>query len=113
MDVGIILLKGVVGGILVVLFAFLGEVIRPRSLAGITSGAPSIAAAGLAVTLLTSGVTMAWDLSLGMIAGAAALVSWCLVGVDAVKRFGGLKGSLAATVVWFVVAFALWGVVLR
>lgn len=48
-----------------------------------------------------------------MIAGAAALVSWCFVGVDAVKRFGGLKGSLAATGLWFTVAFALWAVVLR
>ena len=113
MDVGIILLKGFVGGILVVLFAFLGEVVRPRSLAGVTSGAPSVAAAGLLVTLLTSGVAMAWNLSLGMIAGAVALTTWCLVGVDAVKRFGGLKGSLAATAVWFTVAFALWAVVLR
>ena len=113
MDIGIILLKGIVGGVLVVLFALVGEVTRPRSIAGITSGAPSIAAAGLLVTLLTSGVAMAWNLSLGMIAGAVALVCWCFIGVDAVKRFGGLKGSLAATGLWFTVAFALWAVVLR
>jgi hypothetical protein len=112
-DVGVVLLKGLAGGILVVLFAFLGEIVRPRSLAGVTSGAPSIAAAGLLVTLLTSGVVMAWNLSVGMIAGAVALVSWCLVGADAVKRFGGLKGSLAATAVWFITAFALWALVLR
>jgi hypothetical protein len=90
MDVGVVLLKGVVGGILVVLFALLGEIVRPRSLAGVTSGAPSVAAAGLLVTLLTSGVAMAWNLSLGMVSGAVALVTWCLVGVDSVKRFGGL-----------------------
>jgi hypothetical protein len=113
MDVGVVLLKGVAGGILVVVFALLGEIVRPRSLAGLTSGAPSVAAAGLLVTLLTSGVAMAWNLSLGMIAGAAALVSWCLVGADAVKRFGGLKGSLVATAMWFGVAFALWAVTLR
>ncbi len=113
MDLGVILLKGVVGGVLVVVFALVGELVRPRSLAGVTSGAPSVAAAGLLVTLLTSGVAMAWNLSLGMIAGAVALVSWCLVGVDAVKRFGGLKGSLTATGLWFAVAFALWAVVLR
>jgi hypothetical protein len=113
MEVGVVLLKGIVGGILVVLFAVLGEIVRPRSVAGVTSGAPSVAAAGLLVTLLTSGVAMAWNLSLGMVAGAIALVTWCLVGVDAVKRFGGLKGSLAATGVWFTVAFALWAVVLR
>ncbi len=113
MDVVTILVKGFAGGVLVVLFALLGEVIRPRSLAGITSGAPSVAAAGLVVTLLSSGAMMAWNLSLGMIAGAMGLVAWCLVGADAVKRFGGIKGSLATTAVWFVVAFALWAVALR
>lgn len=113
MGVGVVLLKGIVGGALVVLFALVGEIVTPRSVAGVTSGAPSVAAAGLLVTLLTSGVAMAWNLSLGMVAGAIALVTWCLVGVDAVKRFGGLKGSLAATGVWFTVAFALWAVVLR
>jgi hypothetical protein len=57
MDVGIVLLKGLVGGTLVVLFALVGEVVRPRRLAGITSAGPSVAAAGLLVTLLTSGAT--------------------------------------------------------
>lgn len=113
MEIASIVLKGIAGGILVVVFAVLGEIIRPRSLAGITSGAPSVAAAGLLVTLLSSGALMAWNMSLGMIAGAAGLIVWCLVGADAVKRFGSLKGSLAATVVWFVVAFSLWAAVLR
>jgi hypothetical protein len=106
-------LKGLAGGTLVLVFALIGEVIRPRSIAGILSGAPSVASAGLAVTVLSTGVTSAWNQSLAMIVGAAGLVVWCLVAVDAVKRFGGLKGSLAATVVWFAVAFSLWGVILR
>ncbi len=113
MGVAAIVLKGIAGGILVVVFALLGEIIRPQSLAGITSGAPSVAAAGLLVTLATSGALMAWNMSLGMIAGGAALIVWCLVGADAVKRFGSLKGSLAASAVWFAVAFSLWAVVLR
>ena len=113
MVVATILLKGLAGGVLVVLFALLGEVIRPRSLAGLTSGAPSVAAAGLLVTLLSSGAMMAWNLSLGMIAGGVGLVAWCLVGADAVKRFGGVKGSLATTAVWFAVVFSLWAVALR
>jgi hypothetical protein len=106
-------LKGLAGGILVVVFALIGEVIRPRSIAGILSGAPSVASAGLAVTVLSTGAASAWDQSLAMILGAVGLVVWCLVAVDAVKRFGGLKGSLAATVVWFAVTFSLWGVILR
>lgn len=108
-----ILIKGLVGGLFVVAFAAVGEVVRPRGLAGITSGAPSVALAGLIVTVLTTGALSAWDESLGMIAGAVALVVWCLAGVDAVKRFGALKGSVAATVIWFAIAFSLWGVALR
>ena len=106
-------LKGLIGGVLVVTFALIGETVKPRGLAGITSGAPSIAAAGLLVALLTTGAGSVRELSLGMIAGAVALVVWCLVGVEAVKRMGGVRGSLAATGVWLVPAFALWGVVLR
>jgi hypothetical protein len=106
-------LKGLAGGTLVLVFALIGEVIRPRSIAGILSGAPSVASAGLAVTVLTTGVMSAWNQSLAMIAGAAGLVVWCLVAADATKRFGGLKGSLAATLVWFATAFSLWGLLLR
>jgi hypothetical protein len=108
-----IAIKGLAGGALVVLFALMGEVVRPRSLAGITSGAPSVAAAGLLVTVLTTGAISAWNQSLAMIAGAVGLVVWCLVATEAMKRFGGLKGSVAATTVWFIAAFSLWAVVLR
>lgn len=108
-----IALKALVGGTFVVLFALMGETVRPRALAGITSGAPSVAAAGLLITVLSTGAASAWNQSLGMIAGAVALVAWCVVGADSVKRFGGVKGSVAATVVWLAVAFGIWAVVLR
>ncbi len=108
-----VLLKGLIGGTLVVAFALIGETVRPRGLAGITSAAPSIAAAALLVALLTTGAASARALSLGMVAGAVALLVWCLVGVEAVKRMGGVRGSLAATAVWLAAAFALWGVVLQ
>jgi hypothetical protein len=48
-----------------------------------------------------------------MIAGAWALVVWCLCGLDTVKRFGALKGSVMATLVWGVVGIALWDVAIR
>lgn len=106
-------LKGLAGGTLVVFFALMGEVIRPRSIAGILSGAPSVASGSLAVTVLSTGVMSAWNQSLAMIAGGVGLLVWCLVAGDAVKRFGGVRGSLLATAVWFATAFSLWGIVLR
>lgn len=112
-QVGIVVLKAVLGGAIVVLFSLIGEATRPRGLAGIASAAPSVALASLVITLLVTGAAAAVDLSLGMIAGAAALVLWCLVGVDAVKRLGALKGSVLTTLTWLVASFSLWAVFLR
>ena len=106
-------LKGLAGGVLVVVFALIGEILRPRDLAGILSAAPSVALAGLGVAVITSGVAVAEGLAVGMIAGGVAFVAWCLVGTEAVKRLGSLKGSFAATAVWFVTAFSIWAAVLR
>ena len=113
MEVLTIVLKGLLGGLLVVLFSLIGEVVRPRSLAGITSAAPAVAVGSLLITLVAKGSASAAELSLGMIAGAGALVLFCLVGADGVKRLGALKGSVVTTVVWFVTAFSLWAVFLR
>lgn len=106
-------LKGLLGGTVVVLFSIVGEVLRPRSVAGITSGAPSVAIGSLSITAVTMGAAAAASQSLGMIAGASALVMWCLCGLDTIKRFGAVKGSLLATLVWLTVAVTLWAVTLR
>ena len=113
MVIASLLLKAVIGGVLVVLFSCVGESIKPRRLAGIASAAPSIALASLAITLVVSGGASARNLSVGMTTGAIALIAWCLVAAHAVKRYGALKGSAAATGVWCLVAFTLWAAALR
>jgi uncharacterized membrane protein (GlpM family) len=113
MEVGAVVLKALIGGALVVVFALLGEVVKPRRLAGITSAAPSIALASLAITLLVSGVTSSRNLAMGMIAGAIALVAGSVVATHTVRKYGALKGSVAATGVWCAVALALWAAILR
>ena len=112
-ELGILLLKGIVGGTFVVVFAGIGEVVRPRGLAGLTSGAPSVALGSLLLTVLATGAVAAWNQSVAMIAGAVALFVWCLIGTEAVKRFGALKGSVASTTVWLAMALGLWAVALR
>jgi hypothetical protein len=112
-EVFVVIGKGLLGGVMVVVFSLVGEVVRPRGLAGITSAAPSVALASLLISLVVSGAAVAVDLSLGMIAGAAALAVWCLIGIEAVKRLGGIKGSVATTVVWLVMSLSLWAVFLR
>src|ERR1700712_1488799 len=108
-DVGVLALKGLVGGTVVVLFAVVGEVLRPRSVAGVTSAAPSVALASLAVTVVASGGVAAATQAHGMVAGAVALFVACLCGLDTLKRFGAVKGSILAVVIWLGTACALWG----
>jgi hypothetical protein len=112
-DVGIILLRALIGGLFVVFFSLVGEALRPKSFAGIFTAAPSIALASLIVTSVVDGPAAVAMAGAGMVVGALALVAACVVGLDAVKRFRSLKGSLAALAVWLGLAGALYGVVLR
>lgn len=116
MDAGTVLLiglKGLIGGSVVVLFAVAGEVLRPRVVAGITSGAPSVAIASLTVTAIATGAAAAADQALGMIAGAVAFVFSCLWALEALKRFGAARGWVLGAAAWLAGATALWGVTLR
>jgi hypothetical protein len=105
--------KAIAGGTVVCAFAAVGEFLRPRGLAGIFAAAPSVAVASLAVTSIASGTGSATSQATAMVAGAAALTVYCLVGIESVKRFGGMKGAISAMVPWLAVAIGLWAVVLR
>jgi hypothetical protein len=96
----LILIKALIGGSVVVAFAALGELLRPRGLAGVFAAAPSVAIAGLAVTRLVTGSAAAATQASGMIVGAAALAVSCLVEIEAVKRLGALRGSLGVVIAW-------------
>jgi uncharacterized membrane protein (GlpM family) len=109
----ILVAKALIGGIVVVAFAAMGELLRPRGLAGILAAAPSVALASLAVTSATTGTGSATAQATAMVAGAAALFVFCLVGIESVRRLGALRGSIAATMPWLAVAIGLWAVVLR
>lgn len=112
-ELGIVALRAVVGGAFVALFSVIGELLRPKSFAGIFAAAPSVALASLLITDGTKGSQAVWLSAVGMIAGAAAMVAACTVGIDSVKRFRALRGSLAAIGVWLVVASGLYVVTQR
>jgi hypothetical protein len=112
-QLALLAVRGLAGGTFVVLFAVAGELLRPKSFGGIFAAAPSVALASLIVTVLAKGETAVWASALGMVAGAVALVAACVVGIDAVKRFGALRGALASIVVWLLVAAGLYAVALR
>jgi Protein of unknown function (DUF3147) len=110
-----ILIRFLVGGAVVSVFALVGDVLKPKSFAGLFGAAPSVALATLGMTVATEGTHYAATEARSMIAGAvaffiyASLVSWILMRY----RFNALWVTLAAIPLWFVVAFGLWSLGLR
>lgn len=108
-----IAVKALAGGAFVVLFALVGEVLRPQRLAGLFSAAPSVALAGLIVALSTKGLASARAESAGMVVGGVAMVAACASAIYLVHRFRALRGAILACVLWLVVAIAGYEVFLR
>ncbi len=109
----VLLLKGLLGGALVVAFATLGERLRPQSFAGVFAAAPSIALASLAIVAITKGSGDMAEAARGMVIGAAAMAVAALVAIDAVRRFRALRGSAVAVGAWLASAGVLYGVLFR
>lgn len=104
-----------IGGVVVSVFAAIGDVLRPKTFAGLFDAAPSVALATLALTATKDGPAYASAESKAMIAGAiglfayAQLTSWVLMK----RRPSSLSAAAGAMPVWFAVSFALWWMVLR
>lgn len=99
-----------IGGLVVSLFAALGDVLKPKSFAGLFGAAPSVALATLNLTILSEGKDYAAMEARSMIAGAAAFFVYASVctRVLAKRSLRALKVTSAALVVWFVVAISAW-----
>ena len=110
-----LVLRFFIGGIVVSLFALLGDIFRPKSFAGLFGAAPSIALATLGLTIHHDGKLYAAIEARSMIAGAiamaayAAAVSWVLVRY----KPPALATTLVLLPLWFGVSFGLWHLWLR
>jgi uncharacterized membrane protein (GlpM family) len=99
--------KALVGGTLVVAFAMVAEMAKPKTFSGLFSAAPSIALASLLIVSLAKGPATASLQATGMLLGSAGMALYCLVGIFTVGRMHALAGSLAAFLAWFAVAGGL------
>jgi hypothetical protein len=103
------LLRFVVGGAIVTAFAILGDMLRPKSFAGLLSAAPSVALATLSIAVVRHGPHYAAAESWTMIYGAAGLACYSVAVCQLLMRFrfAALPATIIASVVWLAVAFAL------
>jgi hypothetical protein len=105
-----LIIRFLVGGFIVSLFAALGDVLGPKSFAGLFGAAPSIALATMALTIRQEGKAYAAIEARSMIFGAcaflvyAALVSWLL------RRYkpSTLVATMTLLPAWFAVSLGLW-----
>ena len=69
----------IVGGVVVSAFAMLGDLLRPKSFAGLFGAAPSVALATLGIAIYRHGAAYAGTQTLSMMAGAVALALYSIV----------------------------------
>jgi hypothetical protein len=108
-----LVIRFLVGGIVVSLFAILGDVLRPKSFAGLFAAAPSVALATVSLTVHKQGRPYAAFEAKTMILGAVAFLLYAAL-ASAVLRRGKLSAlavSIALMPVWFAVSFGLLALV--
>lgn len=110
-----ILIRFIAGGFVVSAFALIGDLLRPKSFAGLFGAAPSVALATLSLTVASRGHSYAATEARSMVAGSIAFfvyvgfVSW-VVRRYKPKTLWATMGSIS---LWFCVAFGLWYVWLK
>src|SRR5246127_3607807 len=104
-----LLVRFAIGGCIVSAFAMLGDVLRPKSFAGLFGAAPSIALATLGLTIHHDGEGYAAVEAHSMVLGAIAFfvyamsTSWVLRRL----RLRTLLAALGLMPIWFAVSFGL------
>jgi hypothetical protein len=104
-----------VGGVIVSLFAELGDVLKPKSFAGLFGAAPSVALATLGLTIFTNGKIYAAAEARSMAAGSVAFfVYTCFCCRLMLKSGVRVKVATFGLIpVWFAIAFGIWAAVLK
>jgi uncharacterized membrane protein len=102
-------LRFVIGGFVVSAFSMLGDILRPKSFAGLFGAAPSVALATLGIAVYRHGTDYAAQQSWSMTAGAVALAVYSVLVCQLLirARLRAVPATLLSLVVWLIVAFGL------
>src|SRR5437588_36101 len=104
-----LVLRFIIGGIVVSAFAVIGDVLRPKTFAGIFGAAPSVALATLGLTFISKGPAVVGIEGRSMLAGAAALVCYgfCTSRILLRNHTNVTMVAAFSTGMWLLVAFGL------
>jgi uncharacterized membrane protein (GlpM family) len=110
-----IVIRFAVGGVVLSTFALLGDLLKPKSFAGLFGAAPSVALATLGLTVASQGTSYSATEARSMMLGAVAFGVYAFFVCWVMMRY-----KLSAAVVtscsipgWLGVALGLWYVLLK
>jgi uncharacterized membrane protein (GlpM family) len=110
-----IMVRFLVGGAVVSVFAIIGDLLKPKSFAGLFGAAPSVALATLGLTVAKDGPSYAATEARSMMAGSIAFFAYasCVSWVMMHYKLPALWVTICAVPLWLGVAFWLWSVWLK
>jgi uncharacterized membrane protein (GlpM family) len=110
-----ILIRFLVGGTVVSALAVIGDLLKPKSFAGLFGAAPSVALATLGLTVATEGTSYAATEAHSMMAGAIAFTAYasCVSWVMMRYRLNALLVTICSIPLWLGAAFGLWYIWLK
>jgi Protein of unknown function (DUF3147) len=97
------------GGLIVSVFTIIGDILRPKSFAGLFGAAPSVALVSLSLALSNHGGAYVSTEGRSMILGAVAFAVYSFLVCQLLMRVrcSALAATAAATAAWLAVAFGL------
>jgi len=103
------ILRFLIGGFFVSIFAIVGDVVRPKSFAGLFSAAPSVALATLGIAWFQHGLKAVEVQATSMILGGIALACYSVTVCQILMRLriGALPATISSIVVWLAIALGL------
>jgi uncharacterized membrane protein (GlpM family) len=110
-----ILIRFLIGGLVVSVFAVIGDLFKPKSFAGLFGAAPSVALATILLAARKEGAQYVATEAHSMLAGAAAFlvyssaISWFMMH----KERQALSMSAGFLSIWAIVATGLWFIFIR
>jgi Protein of unknown function (DUF3147) len=104
-----IVIRFLIGGLVVSVFAVIGDLFKPKSFAGLFGAAPSVALATLGLTIVADGSAYAALEARSMLAGAIALLiySSCVGWLITRYKAGATLIALCTIPIWLGVSLAL------
>jgi hypothetical protein len=108
-------LRFMIGGLVISLFALMGDVLKPKSFAGLFGAAPSVAMATLGLTIFANGKAYARLEAHSMILGASAFYVYarCCMYVMSKGEISAISATIAGLAVWMAFALGAWFAFLR